>query len=122
MFLIDIKSRKPIYEQIVDNFKRLITTGALKPGERVPSVRDMARTVMCNPNTMQKAFRELEIQGYIHIVPGQGSFVAELSTDAAKPKAEALLREIESIIRELEYIGLSRLIIAERIVKGDYSI
>ena len=122
MFLIDLKSRKPIYEQIVDNFRRLITTGALQPGERVPSVRDMAKTVMCNPNTMQKAFRELETLGYFYTVPGQGSFVSEPTADSGGAKAETLLREMESLVRELEYIGLSRQSVAAKIEKGDYSI
>ena len=64
MFKIDLKSRKAIYEQVVDNFKEMIISGVLKPDEKVPSVRDMAKELTINPNTIQKAYRELENRGY----------------------------------------------------------
>ena len=76
MFQIDLKSRKAIYEQVVDNFKELIIAGVLKPDEKVPSVRDMAKELTINPNTIQKAYKELENKGYFYSVSGLGSFVA----------------------------------------------
>jgi GntR family transcriptional regulator len=117
MFQIDLKNRKPIYEQVVDNFRRLITSGVLKPGERAPSVRDMAKELTCNPNTIQKAFRELETRGYFYTVPGQGSFISEPPSDGVEAKTESLFGEIEVLVRELEYLGVSRKDAAERIFK-----
>lgn len=117
MFQIDLKSRKPIYAQVVDNFRRLITSGVLKPGERAPSVRDLAKTLTCNPNTIQKAFRELETRGYFYTVPGQGSFISEPPADRIEAKTEALFYELEEVVCELEFLGLSRKAVAERILK-----
>jgi len=119
MFQIDLKSRKPIYEQVVDNFRRLIISGMLKPGERAPSVRDMAKMLTCNPNTIQKAFRELEIRRYFYTVPGQGSFISEPPVDGAEVKTEALFNELEELVCELEFLGVSRKSVAERIFKEE---
>ena len=116
MFQIDLKSRKPIYEQVVDNFRRLITSGVLKPGERAPSVRDMAKLLTCNPNTIQKAFRELETKGYFYTVPGQGSFISGPPADGVEAKAGALFNTIEELVCELEYLGETRKTIADRIL------
>jgi len=118
MFQIDLKSRMPIYEQVVNNFKRLITTGLLKPGDRVPSVRELAKALTCNPNTVQKAFRELESQGYIYTVPGQGSFISEPPAEGSEAKAEAILEKIGELVYELEFLGITRDKIVEKIMKG----
>ena len=66
MFQLDLKSRKSIYEQVVDNVKELIITGVLKAESKLPSVRELSRTLTVNPNTIQKAYRELEHQGFIY--------------------------------------------------------
>ena len=76
MFIIDLKNRKPIYEQVVDNFKRLIVSGRLETDARVPSIRELAKDLGINPNTVQKAYRQLEGEGFLYAVSGQGSFVA----------------------------------------------
>lgn len=75
MFDIDVKSRMPIYEQITENVKRLIIQGVLLPEEKLPSVRSLAQELTINPNTIQKAYRELEREGYVISRPGKGSFV-----------------------------------------------
>ncbi|MDF2536180.1 MAG: GntR family transcriptional regulator [Bacillales bacterium] len=102
MFELDMKSRKPIYEQLVDKLKELIIHDILKPDEQLPTVRQLAVDISINPNTIQKAFRELENQGYSYSVPGKGSFVnsdlqskraakiAQIKDEIAKPIAEAL--------------------------------
>jgi len=109
MFLIDLKSRKAIYEQVVDNFKRLIVTGVLKRNEKVPSVRDMAKTLTVNPNTVQKAYRELETQGYFYTVLGQGSFItAPRDEDNSKEIAliyERIGRDVQELIFRKEPMG-----------------
>jgi GntR family transcriptional regulator len=105
MFQVDLKSRKPIYAQVVENFKRLVVSGALPEGEKVPSVRDLAKTLTVNPNTIQKAYRELETQGYIYIVPGQGSFAAAPPKESNQRQVSALYGKLGEIARELLYLG-----------------
>ena len=109
MFQIDLKSRKAIYAQIIDNFKRLIITGTIQPEDKVPSVRDLAQALTVNPNTVQKAYRELETQGYFYTVLGQGSFIASqnAASNEAKitPEVEALYTQLTGIVQELVYRG-----------------
>lgn len=76
MIWIDYKDATPIYEQIVSRFKNLIAKGALKPDEKMPSVRNLAMELSINPNTIQKAYMLLEQQGFIYTVKGRGNFVA----------------------------------------------
>jgi len=101
LFQIDLKSRKAIYEQVVDNFKRLIVTGVLQKDEKVPSVRDMSKSLTVNPNTVQKAYRELENQGYIYTVLGQGSFIAEPPAEGDSKEIAAIYSRIKSDVQEL---------------------
>lgn len=108
MFQLDLKSRKSIYEQIVDNIKELIITGMLKAEDKIPSVRELSKILTVNPNTIQKAYRELEHQGYLYTVSGRGAFVA---TPAGLPADEKKVGEVKERlrenIRELFYIGCS---------------
>lgn len=79
MFQLDLKSRKSIYQQVMDNLKELIMTGSLKNGDKLPSVRDLSKQITVNPNTVQKAYKELERQGYIYTTTGVGTFVSDIS-------------------------------------------
>lgn len=79
MFIIDNKSRQSIQEQIVHNYKELIVTGVLKANDKIPSVREMSKTITVNPNTVQKAYSRLEEEGFIYVVKGKGSFVSDMS-------------------------------------------
>ena len=76
MINIDYQSRTPIYEQIVERFQMLILKGVLKPDDQMPSVRSLALQLSINPNTIQKAYAQLEQQGYIYPVKGRGNFVS----------------------------------------------
>ncbi|MCL2421587.1 MAG: GntR family transcriptional regulator [Defluviitaleaceae bacterium] len=105
MFQIDLKSRKAIYEQVTDNFKRLIVTGILKQDEKVPSVRDMAKTLTVNPNTVQKAYRELESQGYFYTVLGQGNFIAAPPDGRNEKEISQLYSRIRTDAQELLFRG-----------------
>ncbi|MED4040885.1 GntR family transcriptional regulator [Niallia taxi] len=107
MFELDIRSRTPIYEQLVEKFVELIVTGVLKADEQLPSVRTLATQVTINPNTIQKAYRELEVKGYIYSVKGKGSYVkaSEFIQDASK-KVEALAK-LDKAIKEALYLGVS---------------
>jgi len=109
LFQIDLKSRKAIYTQVIDNFKRLIVTGVLKPDEKVPSVRDMSQTLTINPTTVQKAYRELENQGYLYTVLGQGSFISSSPKQSARPEKEimATYENLRALVQELIFFGES---------------
>lgn len=109
MFELDVKSRKAISDQIIDNMKELIVSGVLKPEDRIPSVRELAGQLLVNPNTVQKAYRTLESQGYIFTVKGRGAFVSdtkEMPIDSRELQdAEAHIREG---ISKLYYLGIEK--------------
>ncbi len=108
MFQLDVKSRKSIYEQVIDSFKEEIVSGVLAPGEKMPSVRDLSKQLTINPNTVQKAYRELEREGYCYTVSGLGTFVSKpehISADAEK--TNELKAELARLIQELRYQNVS---------------
>ena len=107
MLHLDYRDPRPIYEQIRQEFMRLILSGAIAPGEKLPSVRDLAGTLSINPNTVQRAYRELEAAGYLISIPGKGSFAAESSPLQAQKKQE-LLAQIRSLAREAIVLGATR--------------
>jgi GntR family transcriptional regulator len=104
MVQIDFKSRKPIYEQIVDNIKRLILSGALRANDKIPSVRELAKNLAVNPNTIHKAYRELENQGYLYSVTGLGNYVAQPDSHG-NAEVKKLYDALVSIVRELILYG-----------------
>ncbi len=115
MIHLDYRDRRPIYCQIADGFRQQIRSGILRQGERMPSVRELAAEMSINPNTIQRAYRELEADGWILSVPGKGSFVAEGATD----QTTQLLDRLEELTLSLTQLGLSRQQIADHILKGD---
>ncbi len=115
MFHLDIKSRLPIYEQLVKRFKELIINEVMKADDQLPSVRILANDTAINPNTIQKAYRELERQGYIYSLPGKGSFVAAVAIHKNKEKLEKLKEELSKMLSEAIYLGMSSKEIAEMI-------
>ena len=100
MVHLDYRDAKPIYTQIVDNFRSQIAAGILQPGDKLPSVRELAGTLSINPNTIQRAYRELEVSGVIQTVPGKGAFVC----GEASPSWEELDRAVERLFSQ----GISR--------------
>lgn len=106
MFELDFRSRVPIYEQMVEKFKELIINNILKPDEQLPTVRVMAGQLTVNPNTIQKAYRELEHLGFIYSVPGKGNFVAPAVAELQKERLENLKQELLKIVAELNYLGV----------------
>lgn len=117
MININFRDPRPIYEQIKDGFRRLISSGVLSPDSKLPSVRDMAAELAINPSTIQRAYRELEAEGYICSVPGKGSFVSVLE-NANSARKEELLGKLDEIVTELGYVGISKENIIERL-KGE---
>ncbi|MDO5564046.1 MAG: GntR family transcriptional regulator [Eubacteriales bacterium] len=77
MIVINYKDKRPIYEQIIDQFERLILTNVLKIDEAIPSVRNLSKDLSINPNTIQRAYQELEKEGFIYTIKGRGSFVCK---------------------------------------------
>ena len=104
MIQLNYRDSKPIYEQIKEGLRRLVITGAIASDEKLPSVRELASELAINPNTIQRAYRELETEGYIYTVSGKGSFAAEQS-DVNGRRNEALLKEFDEIVRELLYLS-----------------
>jgi len=103
---IDLRNPKPIYEQIKDNIKQLIITGALKQDEKLPSVRELAQTTSINPNTIQKAYRDLESEGFIYTVSGRGNFVAPSPKKVDPKRLEVLYASLKATVGELSYLGV----------------
>ena len=106
MLTLNYRDARPIYEQIKDGLRRLIVQGALRPDEKLPSVRAMATELAINPNTIQRAYAELEAEGYIYSVPGKGSFAAAL-TEPLALRREELTARLREIVQELRYLNVS---------------
>jgi GntR family transcriptional regulator len=94
MFLLDLQSKDPIYQQIQDQLRRFIDAGVLKPGDRLPSVRQCAQDNGINPNTVAKAYGELEKAGYVHNFVKKGVYVADVKSSAPDPKTESVIRSL----------------------------
>ena len=108
MVHLDYRDAKPIYTQIVENFRAQIASGILQPGDKLPSVRELAQKLSINPNTIQRAYRELEMGGYIQTVPGKGCFVCGI---AETPDWSNLDKAVSQLLSQ----GVSREEILKRI-------
>ena len=108
MFDLDLKSRIPIYEQLVEHIKEMIFQGVIQADEKMPSVRQLASELTINPNTIQKAYRELEQLGYIYSLPGKGSYVKEVSEMKTEVHVSALKEDLISILKELLFLNVSK--------------
>ena len=115
MISLNYRDSRPIYEQIRDGLRKLIVTGALSADEKLPSVRALAAQLAINPNTIQRAYNELEGEGYIYSVPGKGSFAAANAGRPAPPtgapdsaRRAELLTQVRELLSELRYLGVSQ--------------
>lgn len=106
MFQIDRFGRQPIYEQIIEQAEQLIATGALHPDDQLPSVRTLSQTLSINPNTLQKAYSELERRGITTGVPGSGRYISKDAPRLVGESMEALLHEIEKLCEKLHLAGI----------------
>ena len=114
MIQLNYRDSKPIYEQIKDGLRRLVVTGAVKKDEKLPSVRELATSLSINPNTIQKAYRELEQEGYIYTIAGKGSYAAERGF-VASVRSDELMKEFDEIVKELLYLCEDKDILIKRI-------
>ena len=107
MLQLDLKSRKSIYEQVMDQLKEQIMTGQMATGEKLPSVRELSKSIPVNPNTVQKAYRELERQGYVYTTSGVGTFVADRSEiHADLPALQKAQENLDDAFRQLLFLGI----------------
>ena len=106
MISINTRDSRPIYLQIKEGLIRLILTGVMQTDEKLPSVRELAGTLAINPNTIQRAYRELESEGFIYSITGRGSYVAALS-EFDQGRRAAKLAEFQAAARELLNLGMS---------------
>lgn len=104
MIQLDLKDPRPLYEQIKNRIKDLIINGVVKPDDKIPSVRELAQTLTINPNTIQKAYKDLESEGIIYSVKGKGNFIALLDKSSIKWRRNELLAEIVKTTEELIYL------------------
>lgn len=117
MILIDYKDRRPIYEQVVERFEELIIKGVLDPQSQIPSVRNLAMELSINPNTIQRAYTELERKGLIYSVKGKGSFVADNDHLIDVRKVE-ILDSLLVLVKEARDMGITKEEIIDKINNG----
>lgn len=106
MININFRDSRPIYEQVKTTLRKLIVSGAMSPDEKLPSVRELASQLVINPNTIQRAYRELEQEGYIISIPGKGSY-ANLSAQVDEGRKKELLTAMDEIVAELLYLSVT---------------
>ena len=107
MIILDYKDTRPIYEQVVEKFKLLILKGVLQKDEQMPSVRSLAVELSINPNTIQKAYAELERQGYLYVVKGRGNFVAD-SSGLLDERKEEMKQKVIYLYKEGRELGMTK--------------
>ena len=118
MIHINFRDARPIYEQVKDGFCQLILSGALPPDYKLPSVRELASSLTINPNTIQRAYRALEQEGYIVSGPGKGSFVCD-GDQAARARRQELLERFNKLVGEMEQLGIPRRQLMDILKEGE---
>lgn len=107
MIVLDYQDSRPLYQQVKDSLRRMMLTGLLEPDEKLPSVRSLATQLAINPNTIQRAYAELEAEGYIYSVAGRGSFVSAGDGEHLRRIAE-LTGRLVPLLEELKSLGYTR--------------
>lgn len=107
LIVIDKMSHKPIYEQIIEQFHNLIVTDVIKPDDIIPSVRNLSREIGTNPNTIQKAYVELERAGITYSVPGVGRYVAKNAKETVQQLMSNSDKELKNIVEKLKLSGMT---------------
>ena len=107
MILLDYRDSRPIYEQVQDGLRKLMVSGVLREGEKLPSVRALASQLAINPNTIQRAYEALEREGYVYSIGGKGSFVAP-RREVDDGRKEELFKQLDAAVKELRFLGVTR--------------
>jgi GntR family transcriptional regulator len=118
MVHLDYRDVRPIYAQIIDGFREQIAAGILQSGEKLPSVRDLASELAINPNTIQRAYRQLELDGWIVSIQGKGNFVSG-EASIRQRENDRLLAEFDKLADTLVRCGMSREELARRLMKEE---
>lgn len=105
---LDYQNRTPIYEQIINQIERYVALGILKPNEQIPSIRELAANLGINPNTVKKAYTELEQKGVIYVISTKGTFIANKTCEVIDRKFKEGIDRIKDIVTELEKLGFSK--------------
>ena len=108
MFVVDVMSRVPVYDQIIKQVEEQVLTGILKEGDKLTSVRSLSVKLSINPNTIQKAYTELDRRQLIITVPGKGSFISEKAIEVVGANSREKMTELNKIIRELALAGVTK--------------
>lgn len=108
MINLDYKSGASLHEQIEAEIKSLIVGGVLKADEQLPSVRELSISLTVNPNTVQRAYKQLEQDGFIYSIKGKGSFVASVSKDESARRRNEIMEELTKVARELAFLGAEK--------------
>ena len=119
MLTLNYRDSRPIYEQIKDGLRRMIVTGAMAQDEKLPSVRAMATQLSINPNTIQRAYRQLEMEGWICTVAGKGCFACEKPSQA-REEEDQLMEQFTQTARQLLALGHTRQELAARLEQEDH--
>lgn len=117
MFELDLTTKKSIHESIVDGIKTMIMEGEVKANEKLPSVRDLSAQLTVNPNTIAKAFRSLEAQGWIYTISGKGCFVSGEKQAPDFARTNKIYESMADSVRELRFMGISEKDIFEQLEK-----
>lgn len=107
MIRLDYRDARPIYEQVRDGLRSMMVTGVLAAGDKLPSVRSLATDLAINPNTIQRAYSELETEGYIYSVAGKGSFAAS-GGDEQQRRIRELTEQLTPVLEELKTLGYTQ--------------
>ena len=105
---VDTRDRKPIYEQLTENIRRLVLQGVVQPNEQLPSVRALAVELAINPNTIQKAYAELERQGITYSLPGRGSFISDNITELSRAQLAQSADALRAAMKAAKDAGMTR--------------
>ena len=124
-FRIESSSRVPIYRQLVGQIREAVARGRLKEDERLPSVRDLSRQLVINPNTVARVYTELEREGILNTRPGLGVFVAQPKTDLTKrARKDRLICLVDGLLTEAVHLGFPAeelmAVISERLVRFQF--
>ena len=114
MISLNYRDARPIYEQVKDGLRRLMVSGAIAPGDKLPSVRALASSLAINPNTIQRAYEALESEGYVYSVAGKGSFAAG-QKNVDRVRRQELLDHFDALAAELLFLGVTVRELADRL-------
>lgn len=116
MIVLDYRDRRPLYEQITERFEELMFQEVLTEDMKLPSVRSLATELSINPNTIQRAYQELERQGFIYSVKGKGSFVSE-NGPMREAKRKEIFADLKCLVEEARCVGVGMLEFQEQVIQ-----